>query len=53
MGNPGTENVPCDPAPADSVACYRGDNIVADVFPGQCTEWQYDVPNEHPLGMLW
>lgn len=53
MGNPGTENVPCDPAPADGVACYRGDNIFADVFPGQCTEWQYDVPNEHPLGMLW
>ena len=53
MGNPGTDNVPCDPAPADGVACYRGDNIFADVFPGQCTEWQYDVPNEHPLGMLW
>ena len=52
-GNPGTDNVPCDPPPADGVPCYRGDNIFIDVFPGQCSEWQYDVPNNHSLGMLW
>ena len=45
--------MPCDPPPADGVPCYRGDNIFIDVFPGKCSEWQYDVPNNHSLGMLW
>lgn len=52
--NPGTDNVPCDSNLVDpSLICYRGDNVFADVFPGQCKDWQYDVPLDHPVGMLW
>ena len=54
FGNPGTDNVPCDTSLVDpSLVCYRGDNVFADVFPGECKDWQYDIPLDHPVGMLW
>ena len=54
FGNPGTDNVPCDSNLVDpSLICYRGDNVFADVIPGECKDWQYDIPLDHPVGMLW
>jgi hypothetical protein len=52
-GNPGTNNDPCDPPPPPGVTCYRGDNIYADILPGQCTEYQYDVAGVMTPGTFW
>ena len=53
-GNPGTNNVPCDgPLQEGSLFCVRGDNVFADVLPGDCGEWQYDVALEHAPGNYW
>ena len=52
-GNPGTNNVPCDPPPPTGVNCYRGDNIFADLPPGQCNEYQYDISPVTAPGTFW
>ena len=52
-GNPGTDNVPCDPPPAAGNACYRGDNIFAEIDPGQCNEYQYDISPVTAPGTFW
>ena len=51
-GNPGTDNVPCDPEP-EGGPCYKGDNIFADIEPGQCNCYQYDFPTVASPGALW
>ena len=51
-GNPGTDNVPCDPVP-EGGPCYRGDNIFEDMLPGQCNYYQYDFPSVASPGALW
>ena len=52
-GNPGTNNVPCDPLPPAGVSCYRGDNIFADIMPGRCNEYQYDISRVTAPGTFW
>jgi hypothetical protein len=52
-GNPGTDNVPCQPAPADGAPCFRGDNIFADIVPGACAEYQYDISPVNSPGTFW
>ena len=52
-GNPGTNNVPCDPLPPAGVSCYRGDNIFADIMPGRCNEYQYDISHVTAPGTFW
>ena len=52
-GNPGTDNVACDPMPTDGFPCYRGDNIFADMAPGQCTWYQYDFSSVGSPGVMW
>ena len=52
-GNPGTDNVPCDPPPAAGNTCYRGDNIFAEIDPGQCNEYQYDISPVTAPGTFW
>lgn len=52
-GNPGTENQPCDPLPADGSPCYRGDNIFNNIMPGTCAEYQYDIASVHSPGSYW
>lgn len=52
-GNPGTENIACDPLPDNTSNCYRGDNIFADIPPGTCNYYQYDVADVASPGALW
>lgn len=52
-GNPGTNNIPCDPPAPAGVTCYRGDNIYADIMPGHCNEYQYDVSPVTSPGTFW
>ena len=53
-GNPGTNNVPCDPpAQNGSIFCMRGDDVFANLAPQQCGEYQYDIPAEHSPGAFW
>ena len=52
-GNPGTENVACNPLPDNSSNCYRGDNIFADIPPGSCNYYQYDFADVASPGALW
>ncbi|BDA44392.1 probable multicopper oxidase LPR1 homolog 3 at C-terminar half [Coccomyxa sp. Obi] len=52
-GSPGTDGTPCDPPPADGTKCFRGDNIFADINPGECIEYQYDIPAVHSPGSFW
>ena len=52
-GNPGTDNVACGPMPTDGFPCYRGDNIFADMAPGQCTWYQYDFSSVGSPGVMW
>ena len=51
-GNPGTNNIPCD-NPTPGIPCYRGDNIFQDILPGNCQDYQYDIPTVHSTGNLW
>ena len=52
-GNPGTDNIACDPLPDSSSDCYRGDNIFADILPGSCNYYQYDFADVASPGALW
>ena len=52
-GNPGTNNVPCDPPLPAGVSCYRGDNIFADIMPGHCNQYQYDISPVTAPGTFW
>ncbi|DBA78463.1 hypothetical protein WJX79_001206 [Trebouxia sp. C0005] len=52
-GNPGTDNIACDPLPDTSSECYRGDNIFADILPGSCNYYQYEIPTVASPGALW
>ncbi|KAA6422589.1 MAG: hypothetical protein FRX49_07450 [Trebouxia sp. A1-2] len=52
-GNPGNENIACDPLPDNSSDCYRGDNIFADIPPGSCNYYQYDFADVTSPGALW
>ena len=45
--------MPCDPPAPPGVTCYRGDNIFADILPGQCNEYQYDVASDASPGTFW
>ncbi|KAL3147413.1 hypothetical protein ABBQ38_014479 [Trebouxia sp. C0009 RCD-2024] len=51
-GSMGTDSPPCDPMP-EGGPCYRGDNIFADIEPGQCAYYQYDFPRIASPGALW
>ncbi|EIE26107.1 hypothetical protein COCSUDRAFT_46497 [Coccomyxa subellipsoidea C-169] len=52
-GRPGTDGAPCSPPPADGTTCFRGDNIFADINPGECVEYEYDIPAVHSPGTFW
>ncbi len=52
-GNPGTDNIACDPLPDSLSACYRGDNIFADILPESCNYYQYDIAEVASPGALW
>ena len=52
-GNPGTDNVPCQPPSTDGARCFRGDNIFADISPGACVEYQYDISPVNSPGTFW
>ncbi len=52
-GRPGTDGAPCNPPPADGTTCFRGDNIFADINPGNCVEYEYDIPAVHSPGTFW
>lgn len=51
-GSMGTDSPPCDPTP-EGAPCYRGDNIFADIEPGQCAYYQYDFSLINSPGALW
>ena len=53
FGNPGTNNIACDPSAQDAAFCVRGDNIFTNILPGQCGEYQYDIALEHAPGTYW
>ncbi len=52
-GRPGTDGAPCNPPPADGTPCFRGDNIFANINPGNCNEYEYDIPAVHSPGIFW
>lgn len=52
-GNPGTNAAPCDPPVDPNIPCYRGDNVFADIVPGECGDYQYDFASTHSPGVFW
>ena len=52
-GRPGTDGTPCDPPTTNGTTCFRGDNIFADINPGECVEYEYHIPAVHAPGTFW